>query len=82
MKPSQRIKEIAANLGRESDMGTITYGHIERIEAIIQYLDEEWENNQPCKHLDSYIVESSLGDSVYYNVCNTCGVLFLVHKDL
>jgi len=46
LKPSERIKEIFENI-------PITTGHTVmyfRIEAILQYLDEEWSKNQPCKH--------------------------------
>lgn len=43
--------------------------------ATLMYLDEDYEKNQPCEHRDSYQVDGRDGE-VYYNVCNSCGVLF------
>ena len=44
--------------------------------AILMYLDEKY-----CEHHSAYQIESLVGDEVYYNVCNDCGILFLANKD-
>lgn len=46
MKPSKRIAEIQEKL--RSENGGVWVGIND---AIIQYLDEEWEKNHPCEHL-------------------------------
>lgn len=74
-KPSERIYEIQKNNQKEWPNDPRP-----SISAIIQFLDEEYEKNKPCKHKDSYQVDSQIGD-VYYNVCNDCGVLFLANRD-
>lgn len=68
-KPSERIKEISLEI-------ELRWPNDPRPElnAIIQYLDEEWEQNKMCAHKSAYQVDSSNGDEVYYNVCNDCGV--------
>lgn len=73
MKPSEKIREIM------KQKGEIIFGEFmpnPKVEAILQYLDE----NQPCEHKSAYQVESIVGDGIYYNVCNDCGVLFLAHE--
>ncbi len=41
-KPSERIKEIIAEEARDSRSD----GEFDRIDAIIEYLDERWERSQ------------------------------------
>lgn len=76
MKPSDIIQEL---YDRYRDKGNTSQDA--SINAIIQYLDEQYEQNKPCEHKSAYQVESTVGDDVYYNVCNGCGVLFITKAD-
>lgn len=69
-KPSDRIIEI-----RNSMNGFLAPEII--AQAIMKYLDEQYEKNKPCKHKSSYQVQDQSAPNIYYNVCNDCGVLFL-----
>lgn len=81
MKPSERINQIIREGGNEVNLdGPGSYYKISKNEAIIQYLDEEYEKNKPCDHKNSYIVDSIHRD-ICYNVCEDCGVLFLAAQD-
>lgn len=80
MKPSEKIKQLVeeklAEIRKKFDRYAPHPGMGSYYEmAIMKYLDEEYEKNQPCTHKNAYQVEG-IGD-VYYNVCNDCGVLFL-----
>lgn len=51
MKPSQKIKEIEAELFKEQ-------GYPERFfNAVLQYLDEEWEKNNKLTDTDGNLAE-------------------------
>lgn len=79
LKPSERIKEL--HLIEEFNKYPIAklMGFDDTFKkAVLNYLDEEWEKNRPCKHLDTYQVDGY--NDVYYNVCNDCGVLFLAGR--
>jgi len=76
-KPSERIREEYELIKRKTDSKVEDLHKC--LTAVMRYLDEEWSKNQPCKHEDSYQVDSLVGD-VFYNVCNDCGVLFLANK--
>lgn len=49
MKPSERIEEIYQSMGaiQQGEVDPVVIG---MLKAIRDYLDEEWEKNNECKH--------------------------------
>lgn len=65
--PAQRIGQIMSQNNPDiSESGE--YHLVEKVDAIIQYLSEEWEKNQPCKHKH---IEKETG------VCIDCKLVIL-----
>ncbi len=65
MKPSSRIETLRWENQKENPSGDPIYW-ISR--AIIQYLDEEYERNKPCEHLETEEIRGM--DS-----CKKCGAM-------
>lgn len=72
MKPSERIEEIMAeNFGKNvtEDADPVRAW----LRAILDYLDEQWEKEQPCKHEEMVPVDESSTISLSY--CKKCRAL-------
>lgn len=48
MKPSERVQEIFGELSRKNPLSEVN-----AVRAIVQYLDEQYEKNKPCEHLET-----------------------------
>lgn len=62
MKPSERIKEIYDSFEEDKHIG------VKHHFAIIQYLDEQYEQNKPCQH-------KNIEDFKGLDSCKDCGVV-------
>ena len=71
MLPSKKIQEIIEKAGTESDLdGPGYYYKLSKADAIIKYLDEEYEKNKPCEHEELHCYSSSM------NECDGCEFCF------
>lgn len=68
MKPSLQIREIAKKINKDPNANDLQYVIVE-IQAILDYLDEEYERNKPCEHEET----ESWND---YIICKKCKIMW------
>ena len=68
-KPSEQIREIAITINKDPYASDLQYV-IEQIQAILNYLDQQWEKEQPCEHEPK--LSKTFGDTAQHT-CTKCG---------